>query len=290
MIAFRRVAPRAFTLIELLVVIAIIAILAAILFPVFAQAKKAAKVSVTVSNQKQLALSIMMYSNDYDDVMPMTVSSLHPADPSAPWYGGNDFVGILQMTYPYTKNTDIWWSGTNPRLGSLPTPMVPGGVIGTWGDWSKEQTILPNNIALNVWDGANANIKPRSLTEVEEPAALGVFFPVVGPVSGVATWSTNLTDPMVDVDPWSNSCTPSYTDPNANASGWQPVYAAFVGHNRALPVAFADGHAAKVRQDAFFQDPLCNIAAVPNFDSDFKHRAYPNKLWGFYLQGVSITH
>ena len=34
---------RAFTLIELLVVIAIIAILAAILFPVFAQAKAAAK-------------------------------------------------------------------------------------------------------------------------------------------------------------------------------------------------------------------------------------------------------
>jgi prepilin-type N-terminal cleavage/methylation domain-containing protein len=42
---------RGFTLIELLVVIAIIAILAAILFPVFAQAKVAAKKSVAVSNQ-----------------------------------------------------------------------------------------------------------------------------------------------------------------------------------------------------------------------------------------------
>ncbi|MER3495961.1 MAG: hypothetical protein C4320_03630 [Armatimonadota bacterium] len=45
---------RGFTLIELLVVIAIIAILAAILFPVFAQAKAAAKHAKTVSNQKQI--------------------------------------------------------------------------------------------------------------------------------------------------------------------------------------------------------------------------------------------
>jgi prepilin-type N-terminal cleavage/methylation domain-containing protein len=39
-----------FTLIELLVVIAIIAILAAILFPVFAQAREAARLTQCVSN------------------------------------------------------------------------------------------------------------------------------------------------------------------------------------------------------------------------------------------------
>lgn len=61
---------RAFTLIELLVVIAIIAILAAILFPVFAQAKVAAKKSASLSNTKQLATGTIMYSADYDDVMP----------------------------------------------------------------------------------------------------------------------------------------------------------------------------------------------------------------------------
>ena len=43
---------KAFTLIELLVVIAIIAILAAILFPVFAQAKAAAKKTTSISNAK----------------------------------------------------------------------------------------------------------------------------------------------------------------------------------------------------------------------------------------------
>ena len=58
---------RAFTLIELLVVIAIIAILAAILFPVFAQAKAAAKNTVALSNMKQIGTSIMLYANDADD-------------------------------------------------------------------------------------------------------------------------------------------------------------------------------------------------------------------------------
>jgi prepilin-type N-terminal cleavage/methylation domain-containing protein len=61
---------RAFTLIELLVVIAIIAILAAILFPVFAQARERARMSVCLSNTRQIGTGMMMYVQDYDETYP----------------------------------------------------------------------------------------------------------------------------------------------------------------------------------------------------------------------------
>lgn len=61
---------KAFTLIELLVVIAIIAILAAILFPVFAQAKLAAKKTQGLAQMKQIGTALQIYAGDYDDGIP----------------------------------------------------------------------------------------------------------------------------------------------------------------------------------------------------------------------------
>jgi prepilin-type N-terminal cleavage/methylation domain-containing protein len=61
---------KGFTLIELLVVIAIIAILAAILFPVFAKAREAARKTSCSSNLKQIATGMLMYVQDYDEVFP----------------------------------------------------------------------------------------------------------------------------------------------------------------------------------------------------------------------------
>ena len=61
---------RGFTLIELLVVIAIIAILAAILFPVFARAREKARQSSCLSNVKQIGTGLLMYAQDYDEVLP----------------------------------------------------------------------------------------------------------------------------------------------------------------------------------------------------------------------------
>jgi prepilin-type N-terminal cleavage/methylation domain-containing protein len=60
---------KAFTLIELLVVIAIIAILAAVLFPVFAQAKEAAKKTGCATNERQLGLAATLYMADNDGAM-----------------------------------------------------------------------------------------------------------------------------------------------------------------------------------------------------------------------------
>ncbi len=98
-----RATQRAFTLIELLVVIAIIAILAAILFPVFAQAKAAAKQASCLSNTKQLITAELIYMGDYDGA----IHELYPggcvneAGNVAPF----TWMGTLQ---PYTKNKDIY--------------------------------------------------------------------------------------------------------------------------------------------------------------------------------------
>jgi len=96
---------RAFTLIELLVVIAIIAILAAILFPVFAQAKAAAKKSQAISNFKQAGTAVAMYTTDYDGGYMMSNSG----SINTYCWGcgtGGDTVPYQQMQ-PYMKNTQI---------------------------------------------------------------------------------------------------------------------------------------------------------------------------------------
>ena len=62
--------PRGFTLIELLVVIAIIAILAAMLRPALSPSPCYGPSDVCRSNQKQIALSVLIYAADWKDKTP----------------------------------------------------------------------------------------------------------------------------------------------------------------------------------------------------------------------------
>ncbi len=135
---------RAFTLIELLVVIAIIAILAAILFPVFAQAKEAAKKTADLSNTKQFNLGIQQYLADNDDTFPQAYGNeaatgiwrwnynhYVPWDwPLGPGSDGGYAIrwaispqSFANITQPYIKNLDMYAS---PGI-----PAVSGGAVST---------------------------------------------------------------------------------------------------------------------------------------------------------------
>jgi len=97
---------KAFTLIELLVVIAIIAILAAILFPVFAQAKVAAKAAASLSNVKQEGLAHIMYQGDYDDTVVKATNWNTGNDPLT-FGAGLAFSTWAFMLNPYVKSGDL---------------------------------------------------------------------------------------------------------------------------------------------------------------------------------------
>jgi prepilin-type N-terminal cleavage/methylation domain-containing protein/prepilin-type processing-associated H-X9-DG protein len=122
---------KAFTLIELLVVIAIIAILAAILFPVFAQAKEAAKASVVLSNQKQLAIAQTMYITDSDDTLPAYFTKA--ADFGDGTYQRSDIVSWPILFNPYIKNGLPKYTG--PATG--PSGYIPPTGVQFNGTWSE---------------------------------------------------------------------------------------------------------------------------------------------------------
>ncbi|HWD38656.1 MAG TPA: prepilin-type N-terminal cleavage/methylation domain-containing protein, partial [Fimbriimonas sp.] len=177
-----------FTLIELLVVIAIIAILAAILFPVFAQAKKAAKKTSDLSNTKQLGLAALMYSNDNDDMACANGEGLAPSStwgawtPLEPWTGdtgapfdpyGDGYgapLGFMdpqavqnwgQETYPYVKSMDLFVSPStqNDRDVNMAPVVNPPGLAGK---------------SSYVFNGCQSN---KTMTSPTKPAQLILFQP-----------------------------------------------------------------------------------------------------------------
>jgi prepilin-type N-terminal cleavage/methylation domain-containing protein len=120
---------KAFTLIELLVVIAIIAILAAILFPVFAQAKLAAKKTQSLSNLKQHGLAIQMYLGDADDRY-LPAFNPGPGGAWAQYSSTGQDLGVMWTinVQPYIKNVDLNYSPADTDAGKADSTIPWAGV------------------------------------------------------------------------------------------------------------------------------------------------------------------
>ena len=126
MIPFQR---RGFTLIELLVVIAIIAILAAVLFPVFAQARSSARETTCLSNNKQIGLGILMYAQDYDEMLPFCANNGAVGLPRVDWYDAIEpyvkvGAGVAAAGSPFPRKQAQFW--ICPDFGNRSLPMAPG--------------------------------------------------------------------------------------------------------------------------------------------------------------------
>ncbi len=156
---------RAFTLIELLVVIAIIAILAAILFPVFAQAKNAAKKTASLSNAKNQGSGIQIYLSDSDDVIPFSEAGCGDdgSDTQIQWYA---------TVLPYIKNGDASKNSRGETVaygngGIFRDPSHPDAVQGQ--QYGGNRDLMPSNYCPKLYNGGK--VTPSvSATSVDAPA------------------------------------------------------------------------------------------------------------------------
>jgi len=231
------------------VVIAIIAILAAILFPVFAQAKAAAKKTQSLSNVKQLALASLMYAGDYDDVF------VAQGEPNA----GNSWGWQMtwQMhTLPYIKNYGIFkdpsdshtgpaWSG--PMYSYVANGIIAGQCSPSWGGWKLRGVI---NASRN-WFESGA----RSATAVTLPAETILF--ATRMKMHPESWMYNegirgVFDPWASVLIGADSVDAGKSLPGQRDGLWAPPVPNYPGvisdlYSNQSPFAFADGHAKSMR-------------------------------------------
>jgi len=258
---------RAFTLIELLVVIAIIAILAAILFPVFAQAKEAAKKTHCVSNTKQTGLASMMYAADWDDVLARHDNNGSCTYGEAPcqhpdWgdfrpQNGNDYAGSMNVMYwgaiePYHKNEGMSYC---PSMGKTNWQSVMqnsgayGFNSGDPGGYSPSREHFYNNtldqMALStlVVDFGPTTVSPQgTLYSNTRPGAprgrLGRVENVAGVILGVAesTWDWG---PSIQSNLGNGLVWPSYPN-TACVDYWQDGWTRYVHNGKSGAANSAD--------------------------------------------------
>ena len=280
----RSIRKKAFTLIELLVVIAIIAILAAILFPVFAQAKKAAKQTVGISNMKQIGLSLHMYANDFDDTSPNRRIPVTDA-------GGTYYLSWKAVDYPYVKNAGVFTDPINPaskfaddtsnfgyaQVMDGATEDLPAGVP----RFTRGYAMVNNFWLTGNWGGPGVNeSQVPEVAKIMQTFETASVFVDAGPYLPLCNGSANDAN---------NGCTGQENNESAGGTipiTWTTAQPNFGGLKTKGPkghaslISYYDGHAGILPLGGF-----CN-----NDPTQLNTWGYtPSLLNGGYLGGAQIT-
>jgi prepilin-type N-terminal cleavage/methylation domain-containing protein/prepilin-type processing-associated H-X9-DG protein len=248
---------KAFTLIELLVVIAIIAILAAILFPVFARAKDAAKRTQGLNNVRQIGTSMLQYMTDSDDMTPSIYSDIG---------GEGRRADVFQLLQPYIKNMDVFYSPVrNDRSPSCAiktypdlfgAPVTSDRCLGygyNWGfiPWAGGALFGPEFTSA---DGTTSVEPGVSGTASERPADVAVF----GDTYNFSRFGMSAVGSILDIN--ALSPTKMWTGNERNS---------MLRHNGIFNINFLDGHAKGIPfKGGYVQSPGGQIyIGVPKNDA-----------------------
>jgi prepilin-type N-terminal cleavage/methylation domain-containing protein/prepilin-type processing-associated H-X9-DG protein len=181
---FKHKTNAGFTLMELLIVLAIIVVLVALFFPVFVQARERGRRDACLSNERQLAMAMFQYAEDFDSALPP--GNQGPAQKPGALITRSP-VGWAGQIYGYVKDvsvfacpddltsTNVSWTW-NPGCGTAPT-LPPLNVV----SYGYNERILDT-------DSAQGN-----LYKLAAPSTTVLLFEVTGVV-------TVLTNPMEDAD------------------------------------------------------------------------------------------
>jgi prepilin-type N-terminal cleavage/methylation domain-containing protein/prepilin-type processing-associated H-X9-DG protein len=240
MISTRR---RGFTLVEMLVVISIVVILAAILFPVFSQAREAARQTTCLSDLRQMSLAISMYVQDQD------------AYPMAAYVVGGEERRWHVVVQPYIKNTAVFvcpssgWRFDARNLG-----------------YGYNYQYLGNNRAANA--GGTGIVSEAAIQYPADTLAIADSMGTGGWYQATMPWMPGtidcqrlgndgyLIDPpklplRVGNRPSVHNCQGIGMLPGAPGPGFSRLAAR---HREGTNVAFCDGHAKWMRRDVLERD------------------------------------
>ena len=240
----RSLTRSAFTLIELLVVIAIIAILAAILFPVFAQAREKARQATCINNNKQLALAMMQYLQDYDEVFPSRYfpNNIGPGCGSVTFTNLMDGPTKMSLLNAYLKNSEVFRCPSN-----LADPSISWQV--NYANFAYGYNINLAATSYASYSSCTALSLPTNvpLSQVTNPASMIMF--------GDSTWGASLYVPSQGRTTWGQNFTvppqqavTAAGDIATNPKGYFPLGR----HNGGVIMAFVDGHVKWMKPEVLY--------------------------------------